>query len=44
MTVSQMLKSLDSRELSEWMAFYMLEAEEQEQADKKANMKSGMRG
>jgi hypothetical protein len=43
MTVREMLNRIDSRELSEWMAYYMLEAEEREQADKKASMKSGMR-
>jgi hypothetical protein len=43
MTVRELLTRIDSQELSEWMAYYMLEAEEQEQANKKASMKSGMR-
>jgi hypothetical protein len=35
MTVSEMLDRISSAELTEWMAVYELEAEEQAKADKK---------
>jgi hypothetical protein len=33
MTVAQLLGSVDSRELSEWMALYVLEGQERKQAE-----------
>jgi len=39
-----LLTSLDSAELTEWMAFYALEQEEQEHARKQAEMRARSKG
>ena len=43
MTVREMLRRMDARELSEWIAWYNLEAEEEDQARSKAELKARMR-
>lgn len=48
MTVSEMLSKLDSKELSEWMAFYEIKNKKIKEAKDgpplEQQMKSGMRG
>lgn len=36
MTVAEMLNRISAHELFEWMAFYVLDAEEQAEADERA--------
>jgi len=43
MTVQQMLESISSYEITEWIAYYILEAEDQEAANKRAEMRGKMR-
>jgi len=43
MTVQQMLESISSHEITEWIAYYILEAEDQEAANKRAEMRGKMR-
>ena len=43
MTVQQMLSNISSYEITEWIAYYILEAEDQEAANKRAEMRSKMR-
>ena len=43
MTVAQMLGSISSYEITEWIAYYVLEAEDQEAANKRAEMRGKMR-
>jgi len=43
MTVAQMLRSISSYEITEWIAYYVLEAEDQEAANKRAEMRGKMR-
>lgn len=42
MTVAQLLASMDSAELSEWIAFYQLKAEEQRESEMAARAESGL--
>jgi hypothetical protein len=43
MTVGQMMNTISSRELTEWIAFYTLEREEQEAAQRRAQQQAKMR-
>ena len=43
MTVQHMLETISSYEITEWIAYYILEAEDQEAANKRAEMRSKMR-
>ena len=43
MTVQQMLSNISSYEITEWIAYYILEAEAQEAANKRAEMRGKMR-
>ena len=43
MTVQHMLGSISSYEITEWIAYYILEAEDQEAANKRAEMRGKMR-
>ena len=43
MTVQQMLNNISSHEITEWIAYYILEAEDQEAANKRAEMRGKMR-
>jgi len=43
MTVQQMLSNISSYEITEWIAYYILEAEDQEAANKRAEMRGKMR-
>jgi len=43
MTVQQMLNNISSYEITEWIAYYILEAEDQEAANKRAEMRGKMR-
>tara|TARA_R110002051_G_scaffold55764_1_gene103554 strand:+ start:381 stop:515 length:135 start_codon:yes stop_codon:yes gene_type:complete len=42
MTVAELLSKISSREITEWAAYYTLENEDQEAADRKAKMRSKM--
>jgi len=43
MTVQQMLNNISSYEITEWIAYYILEAADQEAANKRAEMRGKMR-
>ena len=42
MTVAQLLSSMDSAELAEWMAYYELQAEARREADMAARAQAGV--
>jgi hypothetical protein len=43
MTVGELLSRISSYELTEWIAFYQLEHEDQEKAERDARRREGMR-
>ena len=43
MPVQQMLNNISSHEITEWIAYYIREAEDQEAANKRAEMRGKMR-
>lgn len=43
MTVRQLLRSMDSREVAEWHAYYRLEAEDRRRAELDARARAGVR-
>ncbi len=42
MTVAQLLASMDSQELSEWMAYYRLQDERQRESEMQSRAESGL--
>jgi len=42
MTVGELLGKISSYEITEWVAYYILEQEDEEAADRKAKMKAKM--